>query len=347
MKNLQWQLQAHPTADEIVGVQHFNLVEKEVVAPGPNELLVRTLVLGTSPAQRAYTIENPRFHESLRIGDVMRGRGIGVVEKSNHPDFAVGDWVAGSLGWQQYSIQKIGLGPKGTVDVLSVQKVDDSIRPSSLHLGALGNAGYAALYGMEDVGQVSAGKTVVISAAAGGVGCMAGQIAKAHEARAIGIAGGPDKCDWLCQQAGFDAAIDYKNEDVAEALDRLCPDGIDIFFDNVGGPILDIVLQRLAMGSRVVLCGLIATEYLTERPPGPAYYSELLYKRARMEGYVIWDQVHRYPAFQAKLKAWYDQQLIKPLDDISVGIETVPDALSSLFKGGNTGIRLVRVSKDD
>lgn len=346
IKNRQWRLRAHPKPDEIIGPQHFELVEADISAPGEGELLVRTLVLGTSPAQRAYTIENRRFHGGVEIGGVMNGRGIGVVEKSNRPDFQPGDWVAGSMGWQEWSVQKIGLGPKGGVDVLSVQKVDPSIRPSTLHLGALGNAGYTALYGLEDIGEISEGKTVVVSAAAGGVGAMAGQIAKAHQCRAVGIAGGAEKGAWICERAGYDAAIDYKNEDVGAALDRLCPDGIDIYFDNVGGPMLDLVLQRLNTGARVVLCGLISTEYLTERPPGPAWYSELIYKRARMEGLVIWDKVSRYPEFQAKLKAWYDRGLIKPVDDISEGIETMPDALGSLFKGANTGIRLVQVSED-
>lgn len=345
-RNHQWLLKKRPTASEIIGPEHFDYVAGAMPLMGENEFLVRTLVLGTSPAQRAYVIEKRRFHAGVEIGEVMHGRGIGVVEASNNPNFKIGDWVAGSLGWQEYSVQRTGLGPRGTVDVASVQHVNSDIRPSSLHLGALGNAGYTALYGLEDIGEISPGKTVVISSAAGGVGAMAGQISKRYKCRTIGIAGGPEKGAWICDHAKYDAAIDYKNEDVGAALDRLCPDGIDIYFDNVGGTMLDTVLQRLAIGARIVLCGAISTEYLEHRPPGPAWYTELIYKRARMEGLVVWDQVKRYPEFQTKLKGWYDAGEIQAVDDISEGLETMPDALKSLFIGGNTGIKLVRVSDD-
>jgi NADPH-dependent curcumin reductase CurA len=343
--NRQWRLKAHPEPDEIIGPEHFELVESQVPQIGPDEFLVRTLVLGTSPAQRGYT--DPRKPDIVQVGEIMRGRGIGVVEASRHPDFRVGEWVSGSLGWQEWSAQRTGRGPVQSMDVLSIQKVDDRIKPSALHLGTLGSAGYTALHGLRDIGEIKPGMTVVISAAAGGVGSMAVQIAKAMDCRVIGIAGGPAKCDWVTRTLACDATIDYKNEDVASALDRHCPDGIDVFFDNVGGAVLELVLQRLAPRARIVICGYISIDYLPERPPGPRSYTQLLASRARMEGFVIWDQARHFPEYFRQLKTWFDKGVIRPVEDLSQGIETAPDALRSLFTGGNTGIRLIRVSADD
>ena len=343
--NRQWRVKRHPQPDEVINAEHFELVETDIPDIGEDEFLVRTLTLGTSPAQRGYV--DPRKPDIVPVGEIMRGRGIGVVDSSNHPDFQRGDWVNASMGWQEWSVQTLGRGPVQSMDVLSVQKVDNTLRPSTLHLGTLGSAAFAALYGIEDIGLISAGKTVVVSAAAGGVGSMACQVAKVHDCRVVGIAGGPDKCAWITGTVGCDAAIDYKSENIAEALDRLCPDGIDIYFDNVGGPMLDLVLQRLAIHARVVICGYIATQYLPERPPGPSHYTDLLGKRARMEGFVIWDNVKRYPEFFAKLKGWYDEgRITRDVEEVTPGIETMPAALNSLFTGGNRGIRLVQVSPD-
>ncbi len=344
--NKQWLLKHHPSPDEVIGSQHFELVETDIPSIGEGELLVRTLALGTSPAQRAYTVENRRFHNNVKLGEVMHGRGVGVVEQSNDPDFSPGDIIVTSLGWQEWSVQKAGRGPLGTVDVLSIQKADPAIRPTTLHLTAMGNTGLTALYGLENIGELSAGKTVVVSAAAGGVGVIAGQLAKAYGARAIGIAGGPKKCDWIVENAGYEAAIDYKNEDVGAALDRLCPDGVDIFFDSVGGEMLDTVLQRIAYGARVVICGMISTEYLEERPAGPKWYGQLIYQRARMEGFVVWDHVKDHPAMQEKLLGLYQAGKIDPLEDVAHGIESMPDALGGLFTGENMGTRVVRVAAD-
>ncbi len=342
--NRQWRLRQHPTPDEIIGPEHFELVDADIPEIGADEFLVRTLVLGTSPAQRGYV--DPRKQDLVQVGEIMRGRGIGVVEQSNHPDFQVGDWVNASMGWQEWSVQRLDRGLVQSMDVLSIQKVDNTIRPSALLLGTLGSAAFAALYGLEDIGEISAGKTVVVSAAAGGVGSVACQIAKAHDCRVVGIAGGPDKCRWIVNTVGCDSAIDYKNENVAAALDRDCPEGIDLFFDNVGGEILDLTLERLAPGARVVVCGYISTQYLPERSPGPSNYTRLLEKRARMEGFVVWDNVRRYPEFYARLRDWYDAGTLRAVEEVSDGIETAPDSLRSLFTGGNTGIRLIRVSPD-
>ncbi|MDJ0654684.1 MAG: NADP-dependent oxidoreductase [Xanthomonadales bacterium] len=342
--NRQWRVRRYPAPDEIIGPEHFELTEAPVPEIGPDEFLVRTLVLGTSPAQRGYV--DTRKPDLVPLGKVMRGRGLGVVEASNHPDFAPGDWVNASMGWQEWSVQTLGRGTVQSMDVLSVQKVNRSIRPSELHLGTLGSAAFAALYGLDDLGQLAPGKTVLVSAAAGGVGSMACQIARANGCRVIGIAGGPAKCGWLTDELGCDAAIDYKNQDLSDELPHHCPDGVDVYFDNVGGEQLNQVLGHLAFGARVVICGYISTQYLPERSPGPANYTQLLGRRARMEGFVIWDHVKRFPEFFERLHGWYLQGKIKAVEEMSPGIESAPDSLRSLFTGANRGIRLTRVSDD-
>lgn len=343
--NRQWVVRKHVGAGEVVGEDNFELVSASIPDISENEFLVRTLMLGTSPAQRGYI--DPRKPDIVPVGEIMRGRGIAVVERSNHPDFAVGDWVNASTGWQEWSVQTCGRAEVQSMNVLSVQKVDNSIRPSSLQLGTLGSAAFAAMYGLFDLGQISAGETVVVSAAAGGVGSMACQIARASGCRVIGIAGGPDKCAWLINTLGCDAAIDYKNESTGDALDRHCPDGIDVFFDNVGGAILDDAMARLTMHARVVICGYISTQYLEERQPGPSNYTWLLEKRARMEGFVIWDHTDKFPAYYRQLRKWYDAGTItSDVEEIEQGIEALPRSLNSLFVGGNRGIRLVQVTPD-
>ncbi len=343
--NRQWRVARHVQPGETVGIDNFELVEAEVPELKDNEFLVRTLMLGTSPAQRGYI--DPTRPDIVAIGDIMRGRGIAVVEASRHPDFAVGDWVNASTGWQEWSIQGADRGTVQSMDVLSVQKVDNTIRPSSLQLGTLGSAAFAAMYGLQEIGEIAPGKTVVVSAAAGGVGSMACQIAKATGCRVVGIAGGPDKGRWIVDVVGCDAAIDYKNENVDEALRSTCPDGIDVYFDNVGGPILDAALGHLAMHARVAICGYISTQYASERVPGPANYTCLLGRRARMEGFVVWDHIDRFPDYYGQLRAWYDAgDITSDVEEVEHGIEALPDSLNSLFTGRNRGIRLVQVTPD-
>lgn len=346
MKNRQWRVVRHVEPGETVGPEHFELVRSEIPPVGDNELLVRTLALGTSPAQRGYI--DPRKSDLVEPGDVMRGRGIAVVEVSRHPEFEVGDWVNAATGWQEWSVQRTDRGPVQAMNVLAVKRVDNRVRPSTLHLGTLGSAAFTALYGLEELGEIAAGKTVVISAAAGGVGSMACQIAKAHGAHVIGIAGGARKCAWARETVGCDATVDYKNEDVSAALRQHCPQGVDIFFDNVGGPILNQVLPHLATGARVVVCGYISTDYAADDPPGPSNYIYLLRKRARMEGFVIWDHAERYPAYFKRLREWLEQgRITSKVEDVMSGIESMPAALQGLFTGANTGIRLVQVTPDD
>ena len=345
IRNRQWRVASHVQPGDVVSIENFELVEAEMPELRDNEFLVRTLMLGTSPAQRGYI--DPTRPDIVPVGEIMRGRGIAVVEESRHPDYAVGDWVNASTGWQEWSVQGANKGTIQSMDVLSVQKVDNTIRPSSLLLGTLGSAAFAAMYGLLDIGEIEAGKTVVVSAAAGGVGSMACQIAKAAGCRVVGIAGGPGKCRWIVDVVGCDASIDYKNQDVADALGTLCPEGIDVFFDNVGGPILDAALRHLAVHARVAICGYISTQYAGERVSGPANYTSLLGKRARMEGFVVWDHIDKFPSYYRKLRAWYDAgDITSEVEEVKQGIEALPSSLQSLFTGGNRGIRLVQVTPD-
>ena len=346
-RNRQWRLKAHPGPDEIIGPEHFELVEAEVPALGDDEFLVRTLMLGTSPAQRGYT--DPRSmsaQDLVQMGEVMRGRGFGVIEATYHPDFDVGEWVSASVGWQDYSVQRLGRGLIKSMNVMSIQKVDPAIRPSSLHLGTLGTAGYTAMIGLTQIADITPGKTVVVSAAAGGVGSMAVQVAKASGCRVVGIAGGPEKCAWLSDHLGCDVTIDYKKENVDKALSAACPNGLDVYFDNVGGELLNTALLHLADGARILICGYISTQYKQEQPTGPGWYTRLLIHRARMEGFVTWDHVAQFPAFHSQLKAWYEAGEIKAVEDVRQGLEFATDSLRALFTGDNQGVCLTRVSAD-
>ncbi|MEE8308053.1 MAG: NADP-dependent oxidoreductase, partial [Gammaproteobacteria bacterium] len=252
-RNRQWLVRRNPSLDELVGPEHFDWVDDAVPVPGPGEVLLRTLCLGTSPAQRGYISQTRSMHEKAPIGSIMRGRGVAQVVESRHPDYKPGEQVIATTGWQDYAVMK-----PVSVGVLSTRKLSNPSLPPPLNLGILGAAGLTAYFGLSDIAELSAGNTVLISAAAGGVGSCAVQIARCLGAgRIIGIAGGAEKCAWMTDYLGADAAIDYKNEDVGSALNRHCPDGIDVFFDNVGGPQLEAALERLKLGARVAICGYI------------------------------------------------------------------------------------------
>ncbi|MEM1263486.1 MAG: NADP-dependent oxidoreductase [Pseudomonadota bacterium] len=343
--NLQWRVARYVDPGETLGAEHFTLHDGDIPSIADGEFLVRTLAFGTSPAQRGYI--DGRKADQVPIGDVMRGRSIAVVHESRHPDFSPGDWVNASTGWQQWSVQSIDRPNVQNMNVLSVQKVDNSLRPSTLHLGLLGSAAFTAVHGLHAVGELKAGNTVVVSAAAGGVGSVACRVAKLARARVVGVAGGPEKCRWVTDVLGADACIDYKAGELTEPLLELCPEGVDVFFDNVGGTILNSVLPNLAIGARVVICGYISTDYSADELPGPSNYKYLLRKRASMEGFVIWDHTDRFGEYFEQLRAWYlGGELPAQIEDVSDGIETLPDALRSLFIGANRGIRLVRVGDD-
>ncbi len=341
--NRQWILRRHPERGDVMSEEFLALEEAEIPEPRDGEFLVRTICLGTSPAQFGYMIQGKSTFGSLKIGDVMRGRGVGEVIQSKHPDFKSGDLITSSLGWQDYSIQP----PRDLLNsIKSVQKVENPVAPLSTTLGILGTDGFTPYFGLLDVGQAKAGDTVVISAAGGGIGSVAGQIAKIKGCRAIGITGSADKAQWITEELGFDHAINYKTEDVSTRLGKLCPEGVDVFFDNVGGDILDAVLLHLAVGARIAICGYISIDYMPLPRKGPSNYTELLNQRSRMQGFMVFDYLERWPEAEAQMRNWYMAGLLKNSEDVSEGLENMPEALASLFKSENKGIKSLRVGPD-
>lgn len=336
--NRQWLLKEPIQPERLVGPEHFELVEAKTPEPGKGEYILQTLCLGTSPAQRAYVTNTISMHDKVNAGEVMRGRGVAVVTESNSEHFRRGDLVMATTGWQDYSIhsdQESGM--------LAPRKIAQDIYPCSLALGILGSAGITAYFGLTDVGGVKAGDTVLVSSAAGGVGSSAIQIALAMGARVIGIAGGDDKCEWLKSHYAIDNAIDYKSDDLEQRLAELCPDGVDVYFDNVGGEQLDTVLNHLALGARIVICGFISTDY-DEAAPGPGNYKNLLRKRARMQGYFVFDYHDQFPQAEEQLMTWYKAEKLIDNTDALTGLENMPNALQSLFTGGNCGVRICQVA---
>jgi NADPH-dependent curcumin reductase CurA len=342
--NRQWRVARYPAREELIGPQHFDWVEAPVAEPGDGQFLVRTLCLAPVPAQRGYLEESHAgFLPTLPVGEVMRGRGVGQIVASRHPDYRTDEIFVGSLGWQDYSLQH----PRGAEFVFSNQVVPDPVRPLSLELGVFGQAGATAWFGLVEVGRIRTGDRVLVSAAAGGVGSVAGQIAKRRGAGlVVGTAGSEAKCRWLRDTLGYDAVINYRSDDVAARLRELFPDGIDLFFDNVGGELLDTALGNLAMHARVVVCGFIATDYAPGPHHGPANYQCIVYKRARMEGFVVFDYWDRFAEARAELLGWYREGLLVNSEDVDQGLERMPESLASLFTGANRGIKVCRVAPD-
>ena len=332
-------MRANPTLDEVVGPEHFELTLTSIPKLKAGEVLLRTVCLGTSPAQRGYISKTTSMHAKVALGSLMRGRGVAIVADSKHPDYAIGELVTAATGWQDYAV--IDPAESG---ILSTRKIVNPAVPASLHIGILGAAGLTAYFGLTRIGDLRPGNTVVISAAAGGVGACAVQVARCLGAgRVVGIAGGPEKCAWLTTHLGADAAIDYKKEDLGAALDEHCPDGIDVFFDNVGGDTLEQALERLNLGARVAICGFISTDY-TDTPQGPKNYTFLVRRRARMEGFFVFDYEAEFPEAEQALRSWYDAGDLKPCEDVLQGLEYMPEALQGLFTGRNRGVRVCQVS---
>ena len=332
MKNRQWLLARRPQG--AIEDNDFQFVETDAPTPGEGEVLVRVLMLSCDPTQRGW-IARDTYLPAVKIGEVVRSYGAGRIEASNTPDFKVGDIVSGLVGWQDY----VAMNPKGQLSRLPPGA------PLEMAMSVLGMTGRTAYFGLIDVGRPAAGETVVVSGAAGATGSVVGQIAKIKGCRAIGVAGGPEKCRWLTEELGFDAAIDYKSESLKARLKELCPDGIDIFFDNVGGDILDAALARLALRGRVVLCGGIANYNASEPPPGPKNYLNLVSRRGRMEGFLVSDYAKRYAEAVAALADWVKEGKIKHRVDVQHGLENAPAALRRLFEGRNEGKQLLRVAE--
>ncbi|MFN8558575.1 MAG: NADP-dependent oxidoreductase [Dehalococcoidia bacterium] len=316
----------------------FELRESPVPEPGPGEFLVRTIYLSMVPAMRSWMRDRASYVAPMQLGDLMRASGAGVVVVSNHPDYKPGDLVRGQFGWQDYVLTD-GRGEH------HMEPAPAGV-PLATALSVLETTGLTAYFGLFDIGRPMAGDTVVVSGAAGGVGMVAGQLAWIAGCRAVGIAGSAEKCAWLVNELGFDAAINYRTEHVSQRLKATCPDGIDVFFDNVGGQILDAALMGLAMRARVVLCGAVSVLNATERQPGPSHLIEVIVRRARMEGFILTDYRDRFPEAMARMTRWLHDGRLKTREDIVEGLEHAPAALRSLFEGGNTGKLLLKVSDE-
>lgn len=309
---------------------------EEVDLPDPTEgqLLVKVDHISLDPAMRGWLNDVRSYVPPVKIGEVMRAGVTGTVVKSRHPGFAVGDAVTGTLGVTEYALSN-GTG---------VRRIDTSVAGPATWLGALGMPGLTAYHGLYEVGEMKPGDTVLISAAAGAVGSVAGQIAKARGCTVIGIAGGPDKCAWL-REIGFDAAIDYKNEDVLTRLREIAPKGIDVYFDNVGGDILDAALANLRRGARIIICGAISSYNEEKLPPGPSRYMSLLVFRARMQGFLVFDYPDKDEAALADLAGLITSgQLVARETVVEGGIEDFGRTLLGLFEGRNTGKLVLKIA---
>jgi NADPH-dependent curcumin reductase len=333
--NAQWRLAARPVG--LAKPTDWEYVEEPAAEPADGQFQVQLEFLSLDPAMRGWMKEGRSYVPPVGIGEVMRAGGLGRVTNSRHPDFNAGDLVSGMFGVQRFALS----------DGQGVRIVDTTLAPAPVHLGALGMTGLTAYFGLLDVGRPEPGQTVVVSGAAGAVGNVAGQIARIKGCKVIGIAGGPEKCAWLTEQLGFDAAIDYRAGEVRAELRRHAPDGVDVYFDNVGGDILDEVLRRIARHARVVICGAISQYNAEQAPRGPANYMQLLVERASMTGFLVFDYAHRYREAIAQLADWLnDGELISREDIVGGGLEQFPEVFLRLFRGDNVGKLILQLEGD-
>jgi NADPH-dependent curcumin reductase CurA len=328
--NRQWKLTTRP-----VGMPKRSDFTYEVAPagePGEGQILVRNHYISLDPAMRGWMNDARSYVPPIGLGEVMRAGAVGEVVASNHPNFKSGDHAVGMFGMQDYAVS----------GVAGVQKVDAALAPLPLFISALGMPGMTAYFGLLDIGDPQPGQTVVVSAASGAVGALVGQIARIKGARAVGLAGGAEKCRYVTEELGFDACIDYKNEDIGRGLSAHCPKGINVYFDNVGGEILDLCLARLARKARVIICGAISQYNSTEPVAGPKNYLSLLVNNARMEGFVVFNYAERYMEGAAAMAGWLQSGQLKSREDIVDGIETFPETLLKLFTGENFGKLMIK-----
>ena len=329
--NHQIRLAAHPSG--IPKPSDWELTTEPIPVPCPGELVVAIEYFSIDPAMRRWIAPSP-LGQRVAVGDVMEASAIGRVTASEHPGFAVGEQLYGGFGVQEFACS----------DGTDVTKLDPSLGPLTAYLGALGIPGLTAYFGMLDIGRPKDGETVVVSAAAGGVGSVAGQIARIKGCRVIGVAGGPEKCRWIVDELGFHAAIDYKAGNVASRLAQLAPNGVDVFFDNVGGEILDAVLTRLTRGGRVVLSGGLS-QYNADQTRGPSNYLQLIRARASMTGFITPDYSEQYPQARSELAGWmHDGRLISREQIIEGGVRAFPAAVLKLFAGENVGKLIIALA---
>ena len=333
--NRQVRLKSRPTG--IPHAEHFEIVEAPVPEPAEGQVLVRNIYLSVEPAMRGWVSAVANYSEPVALGEVMRSIAVGRVEASRHPDFKSGDIVTGMFGWQDYAV----------VGSQAIQrKVSAAGLPISTSLGVLGLNGLTAYFGLLDVGQPQDGETVVISTAAGAVGSCVGQIATLQGCRTVGIAGGPDKVRMCLDEFGYERAVDYRASDFDAAFEAACTQGVDVYFDNTAGRISDAVMRRLNVGARVVVCGTASIASWDPWPQGPRVERHLLVKRARMQGFVIFDYAPRYAEGLRELEAWVRSGRIRYREDILEGIEQAPDSIAGLYRGENQGKRLIRIATE-
>lgn len=334
-RNRRFLLRERPTGR--IDPNTFELSEGSVPEIGDGEALVRVDWISLDPTNRAWINDVPTYLPPVGIGEVMRGLGLGEVVASNNPNYAVGQTVQGLVGWQQYAVAS------DAMPLLPVE-VAEGVSPSA-YLGALGMTGLTAWIGIRDIGKPQPGETVVVSAAAGAVGSVVGQLAKSDGARVVGIAGGPEKCALLTDQLGFDAVVDHRADDWAAQLVAATPNGIDVDFENVGGDIMDAIFARLNIGARVALCGLISGYNSADPPPGPRAFGNLLIQRATVQGFIVLDHFGRAPEAIAEIAGLIASGKLTPLETVVEGFEQLPTAINMLFDGTNVGKLVVKVSE--
>ncbi len=338
--NHQVRLASRPTG--MASAENWRFTEEAVAEPVDGGLVVKTLALSLDPAMRGWLNDAKSYIPPVGIGEVMRAGGIGRVVASRHPGFAVGDIVTGSPGVQEYwTVAPEQLKHSG------LAKIDLRLGSPTQWLNVLGMPGMTGYFGLMDIGQPQPGQTVVVSGAAGAVGQTVGQLARIKGCRAVGIAGGPAKCEWVVKELGFDACIDYKAGPVKDALKEHCPKGIDIYFDNVGGEILDAALAKLARKARVIICGAISQYNNMGAVQGPKNYMSLLVNRARMEGMVVFDYVDRFPIAIAEMAGYLKDGRMKSKEDVvRGGVAVFPETLNKLFNGENFGKLVLHVADE-
>ncbi|MEM1197424.1 MAG: NADP-dependent oxidoreductase [Pseudomonadota bacterium] len=327
----QWLLNDRPLGRGIEDGD-FKLVETELPDPGEGEVLLATRYLSFDPAQKGWMENIADYVAPMAIGDVMRGGAISEVVASHNPKFAVGDLVFGTTGWTEHNVHN-GEG---------LTKVETELSPTAV-LSVLGTTGLTAYCGFFKVGKPVAGDVVLVSGAAGATGSVVGQLAKIAGCRVVGIAGGADKCQWLVDEAGYDAAIDYKAGDVKAQIKEHCPRGVDVIFDNVGGTILDDMLANIATGARVVVCGGISRYETGGRPSGPGNYFNLIFRRASMAGFIVLDWAPEFPAIRKRLEGFVQEGKLTYQEDIQEGFENAPATLKRLFTGQNRGKQMLKL----
>ncbi|MBI1766020.1 MAG: NADP-dependent oxidoreductase [Acidobacteria bacterium] len=330
--NHQWRLISRPVGN--LTEANFQWTEETVPELQDGQVLVRALYLSLDPANRGWVREGGSYRDEIPLGAVMEGGGVGVIEESKNPNFNVGETVQGMFGWQEYVVS----------DGRGVSKLPDRPGlPLTAYLGLFGHIGLTAYFGLLDICNPQPGETLVVSAAAGAVGSLVGQIGKIKGCRVVGIAGSDDKCKWIVEELGFDAAINYKTEKVSAALRRACPNGIDIDFENVGGEIFDAILGQINLGARISVCGLISQYNATAPVPGPYNLVNILAKRAKVQGFIVTDYMPRAQEAMKDLGEWFMQGKLKYRVEVVEGLQSAPTALNKLFEGSNQGKLIIKL----